>query len=140
MMMMMMIGNKFTDEDFLNEIKNDAIVSLVETHMHSEISAKKRPINLKSHKGSGGIALFVRDSFSHYVVPVKNENDDSVWMKIKKEITGEKADIYIGSVYLSPYKSKDENVKKISNLFEEILDFKGNGRLLSKEILTHGQT
>ena len=110
----------------MNEIKNDAIVSLVETHMHSEISgqlcipgfklitSKNRPINLKSHKGSGGIALFVRDSFSHYVVPVKNENDDSVWMKIKKEITGEKKDIYIGTFYLSPYKSRKENVKKIS--------------------------
>ena len=115
------IGNKLTDEDFLNEIKNDAIVSLVETHIHSEISdklcipgfklitAKNRPINLKSHKGSGGIALFARNSFSHYVIPVKNENDDSVWIKIKKEETGEKEDIYIGTVYLSPYKSKDEN-------------------------------
>ena len=51
-------------------------------------------------------------------------------MKIKKEITGEKKDIYIGTVYLSPYKSKNENVKKISNLFEEILVFKGKGEVI----------
>ena len=59
---------------------------------------------------------------------MKNEND--VWMKIKKEITGEKKDIYIVTVYLSPYKSKNENVNKISNLFEEILVFKGKGEVI----------
>ena len=77
------IGNKLIDEDFLNEIKNDAIVSLVETHIHSEISEKlcipgfklvtekNRVVNTRTPKGSGGIALFVRNSFLQFVTPEK---------------------------------------------------------------------
>ena len=57
------IGNKLSDEDFLNEIKNDAIVSIVETHIHSEtteklcipgfklITEKNRLVNTRSPKG-----------------------------------------------------------------------------------------
>ena len=60
----------------------------------------------------------------------KNENDDSLWIKIKKELTGEREDIFIGTVYLSPYKSNYENLKNISDLFEEILAFKEKGEVI----------
>ena len=66
------IGNKLLDPDFLNEIQDDGIVGVVETHMHDKIleklsipgfkllHAKNRSISKNSKKGYGGLAVFIR--------------------------------------------------------------------------------
>ena len=136
------IGNKLLDRDFLDEIKHDALVGLVETHIYDEISDalsipgfnllthKNRAFNKGSKKGDGGIAIFIKEKFSKHIVPQKNENPESVWVKIKKEFSGENDDIFIGTVYLAPYKSKSEDAKKMQEIEEEIFKFNQLGKVV----------
>ena len=91
------IGEKFLDQDFLNEIKNDGLVGIVETKVYDEIkdvlsipgfvllSYKNRPFNKKSKRGDGGIAVFIKENLCKYIVTQKSDNPNSVWVKIKKE-------------------------------------------------------
>ena len=44
------------------------------------------------------MAVFVIENVYPRVVSIHN-NDDSLWVKIKREVCGEKEDIYIGTVY-----------------------------------------
>ena len=60
---------------------------------------------------------------------MKNNNADSIWVKLKKEITGEENDIFIGTWYLSPQKGKDGN-DKMEALSEEIIYFQKKGLVI----------
>ena len=137
------IGNKLKDVDFLNEIKNYSIVGIVETHIHKEIeeelcipgfrllSHKSRSLNNKSHKSSGGIALFIKESLWNLVIPINNDdNHNSLWVKLKKEASGGQDDIYIGTIYFSPLKNNNDNSKKGYDIFEEILHYKEKGEVI----------
>ena len=33
---------------------------------------------------------------------MKTENQDSIWVKLKKELSGEENDIFIGTYYINP--------------------------------------
>ena len=119
------LGNKLADEDFIEEIKGDLLVSLVETHVRGDnsevlsipgftlIATKNRCNNSKSKKGSGGLAVFAKHSFSNHITQVKNDNEDTLWVKVSKNFTKENEDTYIGTVYMRPYKSNEDNTKKI---------------------------
>jgi hypothetical protein len=131
------IGNKLTDSLFLSEIKNDDIVSLVETHNSNiddnlsipgfkRVKVKNRDSN--SIKSNGGIACFAKEKFSDHIIPINTTNKDVIWMKLKKDMFDMKRDIFIGTVYLTPYKNTSDNSKKILDLFEEILLFSKKGR------------
>ena len=91
------IGKKFLSEDFLKEIRGSDIIGLIETHIHNSvlddlaipgytlISYLNGKCNPKSHTAPGGLALFCKESFSKYIVPVSSDNEDVIWIKIKKE-------------------------------------------------------
>ena len=104
------IGDKFNDAEFLNVCKNYDILGLAELHTLSKPSIKgfkliKDKIRAKTHKGpkiSGGIAVFVKKEVAHIVKYIPNDNEDSIWIKLSKEATGEENDIYVGTCYLSP--------------------------------------
>ena len=104
------IGNKFTDVEFLNVCKNFDILGVAELHTNSTPGIKgfkliKNKIRTKLHKGpkiSGGIAVFAKKEISHMVRLVPNDNEDSIWVRLPKESTGEVNDIYIGTCYISP--------------------------------------
>ena len=109
------------DQEFIEKLKKSDLVSLTELHTEEKnlfipgYKLLKQKIRKKTHKGSkiaGGIALFANESIfdSTHVVP--NDNEDSIWIKIKKGSPSEK-DLYIGSYYVSP-----ENKKSKENLFE----------------------
>ena len=137
-----LLGNKLSDRDFLKEIINDDILSIVETHVHNGneeelnipgfhcIKHKSRFKHKNSNKGSGGLAVFIKPSLLKYVLPINNTNENSIWIKIKKEIFGWTNDIFIGTVYLPPRKNSNDNSKKIFELFEEILTFQGKGEVV----------
>ena len=127
-----LIGDKFLDFDFINKLHESHIVGLVELHSENEpsipgFSLVKQKIRKKLHKGpkiAGGLAVFVKEEFSHLVKCVPNNNNDSIWIKIKKEKIKETEDIYIGTTYLSPAQTdKDDSLE---TFFEEVSHFSKN--------------
>ena len=60
---------------------------------------------------------------------MKNDNQDSIWVKLKKESSGEENDIYIGTYYISPLKGK-EGIDKSEKLWEEVLFFQKSGYVM----------
>ena len=136
------IGDKVSSPSFLDEIKNDDIVALVETHNNDDndtlsipgykrVSVKNRvSTNTKSNKTYGGLAYFAKPEIAKFVIPITNHNKDTIWIKLKKEIFDKKHDIYVGTVYLPPYKNNQESSKKILDLYEEIFFFQKKGTVI----------
>ena len=60
------------------------------------------------------------------VRPVNNSHDDSIWVQIKKEETGEAEDIYIGTAYISPSHIVDKN-DSLEKFFEDTQVFQEKG-------------
>ena len=138
------LGDKLCDPSFLNEIKNDDVIALVETHNsdkndtlsipgYTRIKVKNRKETSKtkkSNKNSGGLALFAKTKIAKFLVPINNDNKDTIWIKIKKEILDKEHDVYIGTVYLPPHRNNQDSSKKILDLFEEILHFQKKGKVI----------
>ena len=140
------VGNKFTDVEFLNVCKNFDILGLAELHTNTKPSIKgykliKNKIRTKLHKGpkiSGGIAVFAKKEISHMVRLVPSDSEDSIWIKLAKEATGELKDIYVGTCYVSP---PNRNTRKSSEItcekheplqlfFEEARQFSLKGEVI----------
>ena len=143
------VGNKFEDDQFLNLCQNFDILGLAELHTTSKPSIKgfkliKDKIRLKTHNGpkiSGGIALFAKKEIAHSIKYVPNNNEDSIWVKISKETTGELQDVYLGTCYVSPpsrnaqgqsKRSFDNNDKHacLEKFFEEAAQFSSKGEVM----------
>ena len=113
------MDNKLTDSSFLKEIENDDLISLVETH-NNDINAnlsipgskRVKVKNRQSKKSGGGLAYFAKEKIFESIVPITTTNDDTLWIKLKKDVFDGKNDIYIGAVYLPPYKNNNDNSKK----------------------------
>ena len=76
--------------------------------------------------------IFIKQNLEHIVQVVPNKNEDSIWIKIKKESCGENNDIYIGTFYVSPH-ANNQKAKKIdffSVFNEEINFFRNKGTVL----------
>ena len=136
-----LIGDKLNDTSFLNEIQNDDIIAIVETHNsdkndtlsipgYQRIEMKNRPKLNNSNKNSGGLAYFAKPYISKHISPINNLNKNSIWIRIKKDIVGNRQDIFVGTVYLPPHKNKGDSSKKILDLFEEIVSFQKKGEVI----------
>ena len=135
------IGNKFCDEEFLNIFKNNDFIGLTETHLHDEIldkmnipgfhcmKVKNRRKNLKSNTAAKGIAVFVNDNIKELFSVVEIDNEDVIWVKISKELSGEEKDLYIGTCYFKPSKG-GESAREIDKLTENITFFKNKGNVI----------
>ena len=134
-------GVKLRDQDFLTTIKDVDFIGLTETHMHDEtlehlsipgfhlLGYKNRKKNLKSNTASGGIAIFVRDNLIKLFTIIKSGNEDTVWVKIKKEFTGMGRDIFVCTCYFSPAKGAN-NSQVCARLEGDILDFQKKGHVI----------
>ena len=129
------------DSEFLALLQGRDIVGMGELHAEAEVSIpgfinKKQKIREKKFKGpkiAGGIAVFVREEMNHLVQVVENKNEDSIWIKIKKENFDGKNDLYIGTYYISPDNSKERNKKNydfFSAVNEEATYFSKKGLVL----------
>ena len=130
------LGNKLHDENFLNIIKDQDFISLTETHIHDEIledlsipgykrvQYKNRKKNLRSHTAAGVIAVFVKNHISNLFTPVKTDDENTIWVKIKKEMTKAGFDVYVGTHYMSPSKTTNNKTLK---LIEDINLFQSKG-------------
>ena len=135
------IGNKFRDKEFLKHFEEADFIGITETHIHEEIldsmsipgfelfAYRNRSKNLKSGNAPGGISVFIRENLINLFEHVKMENEDTIWVKIKKEVSGEIRDIYIGTCYFNPARA-DESTQFIPNLIENILSLKSKGNIM----------
>ena len=130
------IGNKLVDSDFLEKIANCDIVALSELHSNKELSLPgfvsiKQKIRKKLHRGpkiAGGIGIFIKEDCEHLVQLLPNENQDSIWVKIKKETCDEPDDIIIGSFYVSPDGKKGKNTTDFfTSMNKELNLFRSKG-------------
>ena len=135
------IGDKLCDSDFLNLLLDKDIVGLGELHAEGKVCLpgfinKKQKFREKYFKGpkiAGGLAIFVREEIDHLVQVVENSNEDSIWVKIKKEKHDGKNDIYIGTYYISPTSNKDRSKKNydfFAAVNEEVEHFSRKGLVL----------
>ena len=136
-----LVGDKLCEPSFLNEIKSDDVIALVETHNsdkndslsipgYRRIKVKNRKETNNSNKKSGGLAYFAKTRIAKFIVPINNYNKDTIWIKIKKEIVDKEHDVYVGTVYLPPHKNNQDSSKKILDLFEEIMHFQEKGKVV----------
>ena len=67
---------------------------------------------------------------------IPNNHDDSIWVKLRKEFTGEERDIYLGTCYISPLcrtkNSVDIDVRHASleKFFTEARQFNSKGEVI----------
>ena len=117
------IGEKLSDNSFLNEVKNDDIIALIETHNNDKndtlsipgykrVKVKNRPTIKDNGKNSGGLAYFAKPEIFKHITPINNDNKDTIWIKIKKEILDQRHYVYVGTVYLPPHKNNSDSSKK----------------------------
>ena len=126
--------------DFLQEIGNNDIVGLAETHIHPKtLDYLATPgftrINYKIGEphskgrcgtfgggggGGGGIAIFCKKNISDFFLPIENDNKDVIWVKIKNELLGVERDIYLATIYISPVGKKEDIAKTFKKLTEQI--------------------
>ena len=93
------------------------------------LGVKNQQKNLKSNTAPKGIAVFVREDVKNLFTLVPINNEDAIWVKLKKEISGEARDIYIGTCYFNPSKGKDSD-RKITKLTEEIMSLQKKGEVM----------
>ena len=48
----------------------------------------------------GDVALFRKEYISNYDMPMKEDNEDAIWVKSKKYLIGGDRDIYLGTIYV----------------------------------------
>lgn len=135
------IGSKFQDKEFLSRFKNTDFIGLTETHVHEEVldemnipgfsrlQFKNEAKNKKSNTAQKGIAVFVKEDVKHLFHLVPSDNEDIIWVKMKKEDTGGNKDVYIGTCYLNPSKGKDSD-RKITKLTEDVITFQKKGDIM----------
>ncbi len=135
------IGNKFQDNEFLACFKGIDFIGLTETHMHNEVvdkmnipgfcrlKMKNQLKNLKSNTAQKGIAVFVKEEIKNIVHFVPMDNEDVIWVKIRKEDTGRNKDVYIGTCYLNPSQAKATD-RKIVKLTEDVITLQKRGEVM----------
>ena len=133
-----LIGNKLNDPEFLDILSSRDVIGLGEIHSEGEVSipgflSKKQKIREKKFKGpkiAGGIGVFVREEVDHLVQVVDNNNDDSIWIKIKKQVSTDE-DVYLGTYYVSPDNSQSrKNYDFFTAINDEVAHFSKKGIVL----------
>ena len=129
------IGLKFFDPDFKKTLKEADVVCLTETHVHEGnleylnipgfrlLGHKNQKKNLRSNTAPVGIAIFVKEKVAKLFTILKSDNEDVIWLKLKKEQTGMSQDVFIATCYLSPAREKRNSDSKIWKLSEEVMSY-----------------
>jgi exonuclease III len=107
-------GSKLDDPVFIQQIEQYDIIALAETHAVAcgtlflkgfkafEVTRRKHK---RAKKGSGGIAIFVKDAIRPYVALHHGSSPDSAWVQLKHQFFNTSEDIFIGAAYISPQHS-----------------------------------
>ena len=129
------------DPDFLSEIQKSDILGLSETHIFDEIlndldipgfkriHFKNRKKFKNANKASGGVAVFAKNSIAKYLEPFKTQNEDIIWIRLRRKHHQLPNDLYLGTIYVSGEnntKSISEKIKKLSEDIETIKASRGD--------------
>ena len=71
----------------------------------------------------------MKENIKHLFNVVKIDNEDTIWVKIKKEMTGGKRDIYVSTTYLKPCSGK-ESSNGFLKVTENIISLKNKGHII----------
>ena len=135
------IGNKFEDKEFIKSFEDIDFIGLTETHIHQEtidkmnipgfhrLKMKNQPKNKKSNTAPKGIAVFVKEEIKDIFRIEPTDNEDAIWVKLRKECTGRNKDIYIGTCYLNPSNAKERD-SRISKLTEDVISLLKKGDIM----------
>ena len=121
-----LIGNKLEDPEFLNVVRKADILGLAELHADTKVSIPGFENIMQKNRGPkmhGGIGVFVRHELSHIVQHVPNKNEDSIWIKMKKDIIGTEEDLYLGTYYFRPENSKGKSSKDFGEALSDEICF-----------------
>ena len=108
----------FTDYDFLcfveTKLDHTDIVSFLGFNFLSQ--PRREPV----FRGSGGIALFVKDEISEYCTDRLSDSDYIVWVCLDMHLTGIEENVVLGIVYMyvPPSQSRfynDDELLKLEN-------------------------
>ena len=132
------LGEKMKDREFLDTVGKSDIIGIGEIQSQKEIDiegyiSKKQKFRDKTTKGpklSGGVGVFVKKHISHLVELMPNDNDDSIWILLKPELTKYSQNIYLGTYYVSPASSKHKCEDFTKAINEEIYKFMQKGAVL----------
>lgn len=136
-------NTKLNDEDFVNYISKFEITFLCETWSsdlsnfdiegHKCYNFARNFQNKKAKRGSGGIAVYVKQSITKGISIFKSYHDAIVWLKLDKLFFNLDEDIFLASVYIWPEQSPMYNILNV-NLFDilqnDINFFQSNGKVL----------
>ena len=137
-----LFGNKLCLSEFLHEVQVSELVGITETHAYDgmlenleipgfeRVALKNKAMNINYRKGHGGIAVFVKEHLVKSITPINTKLDNTIWVKIKKEGLNRQDDIFLGTVYMNPHRSKVDDEQKINDLQEEIVNFQKRGQIL----------
>ena len=135
-------GSKLEDQAFLNQILHSDLLLITETHArvpHSislpgycTLQINRHQKNLEARRGSGGIAVLVRNQWKKGVSFLHSSCNEMAWVRLNKSYFGHHSDIYLGVVYNSPLDSTyrgNENFEVWDALEKEIAEFSRVGQV-----------
>jgi exonuclease III len=123
------LGSKLLDPSFVKQTEKSDIILLTETHetVPNSISLSgyySYQVNRRKHenakKGSGGVAILVKNSLKQNVSFIQSESCNVAWMRLDHKYVGHSQDVYVGAVYISPLNSTYR--KNIENETWDILE------------------
>ena len=132
------IGQKVRDREFLDVIGDCDVIGIGEIQSSNKINIegyisidqKIRDKTTKGPKISRGIGVFVKKEISHLVEPIPNDNEDSIWVRLKPELTKYSESIYLGTFYVSPANINNKSYDFLKSANEEIYKFMNKGAVL----------
>jgi hypothetical protein len=96
--------NKFQDQDFINNLVDQDIFCLQETHCDLDqclqLDDFSRPVHLirpklkQIGKRSGGLSVYIRNNIRPGVKFLEHETNDSIWVKLCKKFFGIQKDLF----------------------------------------------
>ena len=134
--------NKIKDHDFLDSIKKNDFITLVETWVSGKISVdiegyycfnKSRRKAKKAKRYSGGISVLVKKSLRKGVKLFSSKSNRLVWWKLDKHFFNLDEDIFVCSVYIPPANSKYFGQRKIDpydELESDLIHYRKLGKIM----------
>lgn len=84
----------------------------------------------KSKKGSGGVAVLVKNNIHKFCVKIDSKSSDFLWIKIQRDSFGLSFDLYIACCYIPPSNSGRNFKNYYEILTEETAIYSGLGEVL----------
>ena len=110
--------NKLHSQELQTVFNNSAFVMLTETWAGEFSDLSVPGFNLfqlnrvekkkNTKRNSGGIALYIKESYFSYCTLLKMDSDDIIWIKIKGQLFNLQHDIYLCLCYIIPSSSSRE--------------------------------